>query len=89
MSEPIIKVEGLSKRYILGHQAAQERYQSLREALSRTLRSTLRTTRDMLSGRQLIQGDDPEEFWALKDVSFEVCKGEILGVIGRNGAINI
>jgi lipopolysaccharide transport system ATP-binding protein len=46
----------------------------------------MRTTRDMLSGRQLIQGDELEEFWALKDVSFEVNEGEVLGVIGRNGA---
>lgn len=86
MSSPIIQVEGLSKRYLLGHQATQERYQSLRETLSRTVRSTLRTTRDMLSGKQLIQGDELEEFWALKDVSFEVNEGEVLGVIGRNGA---
>jgi lipopolysaccharide transport system ATP-binding protein len=86
MPSPIIQVEGLSKRYILGHQATQERYQSLRETLSRTVRSAVRTTRDMLSGKQLIQGDEMEEFWALKDVSFEVNEGEVLGVIGRNGA---
>ncbi|MCX6854129.1 MAG: polysaccharide ABC transporter ATP-binding protein [Verrucomicrobia bacterium] len=86
MSSPIIQVEGLSKRYLLGHQASQGSYQSLRETLSRTVRSAMRTTRDMLSGRQLIQGDELEEFWALKDVSFEVNEGEVLGVIGRNGA---
>lgn len=86
MSSPIIQVEGLSKRYLLGHQASQERYQSLRDTLSRAVRSTLRTTRDMLRGKQLIQGDELEEFWALKDVSFEVNEGEVLGVVGRNGA---
>ena len=86
MSSPIIQVEGLSKRYLLGHQASQERYQSLRDTLSRAVRSTLRTTRDMLSGKQLIQGDELEDFWALKDVSFEVNEGEVLGVVGRNGA---
>ena len=37
-------------------------------------------------GRQIVQGDDIEEFWALKDVSFEVQQGEVLGIIGRNGA---
>ena len=33
-----------------------------------------------------MQGDEIEEFWALKDVSFEVKRGEVLGIIGRNGA---
>jgi lipopolysaccharide transport system ATP-binding protein len=40
----------------------------------------------MARGRQIIQGDSIEEFWALKDVSFEVRRGEVLGIIGRNGA---
>ena len=39
-----------------------------------------------LRGRQVVQGDAVEEFWALKDVSFEVKQGEVLGIIGRNGA---
>ena len=34
----------------------------------------------------MIQGDEVEEFWALKDVSFEVKEGEVIGIIGRNGA---
>ena len=34
----------------------------------------------------MVQGDEIEEFWALKDVSFEVKQGEVLGIIGRNGA---
>jgi len=37
-------------------------------------------------GRQVVQGDEVEEFWALRDVNFEVKQGEILGIIGRNGA---
>src|SRR5262249_43592020 len=40
----------------------------------------------MLRGRQLVAGDEVEEFWALKDVSFEVKRGEVVGIIGRNGA---
>jgi ABC-type polysaccharide/polyol phosphate transport system ATPase subunit len=41
---------------------------------------------DVFRGRQVVQGDEVEEFWALKNVSFEVKKGEVVGIIGRNGA---
>ena len=41
---------------------------------------------DFVRGRQIVQGDEVEEFWALRDVSFEVKRGEVLGIIGRNGA---
>ena len=40
----------------------------------------------MSCGRTIVSGDTTEEFWALKDVSFEVERGEVLGIIGRNGA---
>ena len=40
----------------------------------------------MFRGRQIVQGDDVEEFWALKNVSFEVKQGDVVGIIGRNGA---
>jgi lipopolysaccharide transport system ATP-binding protein len=41
---------------------------------------------DFVRGRQIVQGDEVEEFWALKDVSFEVKRGEVIGIIGKNGA---
>jgi energy-coupling factor transporter ATP-binding protein EcfA2 len=43
-------------------------------------------TKDMARGRAIVAGDSTEEFWTLKDVSFEVKRGEVLGIIGRNGA---
>ena len=88
MSDTIIKVENLAKRYLIGHQSAggTDSYQSLRETLVRHGKSLARKTLDMARGRQIIQGDEVEEFWALKDVSFEVERGEVLGIIGRNGA---
>lgn len=41
---------------------------------------------DMARGRQIVQGDEVEEFWALKDINFEVKEGNVVGIIGRNGA---
>lgn len=86
MSSPVISVENLSKSYLIGHQGPRERYTSLRDTLARGTKSILRKTRDLATGKQMLQGDSIEEFWALKDVSFEVKQGEVLGIIGRNGA---
>jgi lipopolysaccharide transport system ATP-binding protein len=84
---PIISVENLGKSYLLGHQSANtERYTTLRDVLGRSIRSMGRKAIDMARGRPIIQGDEFEEFWALKDVSFEVNEGEVVGIIGRNGA---
>jgi lipopolysaccharide transport system ATP-binding protein len=82
-----ISVQGLGKAYFVGHQSAQaERYTALRDVIARGAQNLARKTRDMLSGRPIVQGDEVEEFWALKNVSFEVKRGDVVGVIGRNGA---
>jgi lipopolysaccharide transport system ATP-binding protein len=89
MAPPIISVENLSKRYLVGHQrepGGVYSYTALRDVMGRELRNGLRKGLDVLRGRQVVQGDSVEEFWALKDVSFELQQGEILGIIGRNGA---
>src|SRR5215469_10056022 len=85
----LISVENLSKRYLVGHR--QERggyhnYIQLREVIGREMRNVARKAVDVVRGRQVVQGDSVEEFWALKDASFEVQQGEVLGIIGRNGA---
>src|SRR3954452_3694392 len=82
----LIAAEGLGKKYQIGHAADQERYLALRDVLARGARGVWRRTTDMLHGRAVISGDTVEEFWALRDVSFEVKRGEVLGIIGRNGA---
>jgi ABC-type polysaccharide/polyol phosphate transport system ATPase subunit len=89
MPPPLISVENLSKHYLVGHRDARggfHNYVQLREVLSREMRNVVRKTADLLRGRQIVQGDSVEEFWALRDISFEVQPGEILGIIGRNGA---
>ncbi len=86
MSDVVIHAEGLGKRYLIGHEAQQERYTALRDVLARTAKGIARSALDMVRGRQLVAGDEVEEFWALKDVDFEIQRGEVVGIIGRNGA---
>ena len=86
MSDIVISVEALSKRYLIGHRAERERYVALRDVVMRGARNLVRRSGDMLRGRQIVEGDSVEDFWALRDVSFEVKRGEVLGIIGRNGA---
>jgi lipopolysaccharide transport system ATP-binding protein len=90
MSENAIIVENLSKKYVIGHRhsssAQKYQYTALRDVIGREFRNFARKTADFVRGRQVIQGDEVEDFWALKDVSFEVKQGEVLGIIGRNGA---
>lgn len=77
MTEIAIRVEQLGKRYELGRMRPAG-YRTVREEL-------LQLPRRLLAG--LGARREPEdEFWALRDVSFEVKRGEVLGVIGRNGA---
>ena len=89
MPVPILAVQNLWKRYLVGRRTPRDghyTYLDLREVVRRELRSIGRKAMDVVRGRQVVQGDEVEEFWALKDINFEVNEGEVLGIIGRNGA---
>ncbi len=74
-----ITIDGISKCYQLGLRA--EKYLTLRD----TIMSVVKAPFKRLAG---LAGNGPEEgkFWALKNISFDVKRGEVMGIIGRNGA---
>jgi len=85
MSDTVISVDQLCKSYWIKHQLQSGRkqgqqYERFSEVLTRAISAPFRRRKaeEVAASR--------EEFWALKDVSFEVKRGDVLGVIGRNGA---
>src|SRR3990172_8279323 len=81
MGEVAIRAEGIGKRYRI---VALERYRALRDVLAGAPRAPGRAAAGLLRGRGAA-GDPETTFWALRDVTFEVPPGEVLGIIGRNG----
>ena len=95
-----IRVENLSKRYRIGQYVGSgAQYKTLRESLTNAVTAPLRRLkyiskfeiRNSKSGgsdsQSAIRNSQSDGFlWALRDVSFEVKRGEVIGIIGRNGA---
>jgi lipopolysaccharide transport system ATP-binding protein len=81
MSEPVITVDHLGKRYRIHHAAHRRHYATLRDVMASTITAPLRLMRRRTQHRSVT-----EDFWALRDVSFEVRNGDVLGIIGANGA---
>lgn len=78
VARPALRVDGLGKRYRIGRK--EQGYRTLRDSLARAVRRPLRALRPK-RGRS-----DDEILWALRDVSFEVRRGDVVGIVGRNGA---
>jgi ABC-type polysaccharide/polyol phosphate transport system ATPase subunit len=82
MSDPIIRIENLGKKYQLKHAQPGPRYRALRDVLGDGLRSGF----GLFHRGPSSAVPSTEEFWALKDVSLDIQRGDVVGIIGRNGA---
>ena len=85
MTNTVIKIEGLGKKYLLAHKSPQ-RYIALRDVLVERARRLGRRLCHPFARSAREENPAVEDFWALSDLSFEVGEGERVGVIGRNGA---
>ena len=84
MSDIAVRVEGLGKEYKIG--GKQEAYGNLRDTISSAFTAPFKKASSLLRGQAYGAAGLSESIWALKDVSFEIKKGEVVGIIGRNGA---
>jgi lipopolysaccharide transport system ATP-binding protein len=84
MSDLAIRSDGLGKRYRIG--AKQKRYNTLRDTLVDTFAAPVIRAKRLLRGEAEGASNLTQTLWALDDVSFEVQRGEVVGIIGHNGA---
>ena len=98
MSDTIISVESVGKRYTLNHKGNREPYIALRDVIARQAVAPFKAIGEKMRIRSRVDcshlngstyppsNGSVEHFWALKDVSFEINQGDVVGIIGRNGA---
>jgi lipopolysaccharide transport system ATP-binding protein len=83
MSDIVIRVENLSKQYRIG---ASQKNRNFREAIKESLKEPFRRAQRLFRGSAPGLSESDQTIWALKDVSFEIRGGDLLGIIGRNGS---
>jgi homopolymeric O-antigen transport system ATP-binding protein len=96
MLDTVISVEDLGKCYPLRHKNSREPYATLRDVIARNAAAPFKAIGKRIRAQVGSNGSHPdssvhsknttEEFWALRNVSFEVKQGDVVGIIGRNGA---
>jgi lipopolysaccharide transport system ATP-binding protein len=85
MSDIVIKAENLGKKYNIGHMTDRASYTALRDVWAQNARGLWHKTKNLVLSKP-INIEEKEEFWALKELNFEIRRGETVGIIGRNGA---
>ena len=85
MNNVAIEARGLAKEYHIGA-VKDARYRSLRDVVAQTVTGPVRRAGKLLRGQATGAAELDERIWAVKDLSFEVNRGEVVGIIGRNGA---
>jgi len=81
----VISAKNVSKSYLIRHEQ-RDGYLTFRDVMVSSARNAAKRGLDLIRGRGYTNGLSQEEFWALKDVSFQVNAGSRVGIIGRNGA---
>ena len=76
---PIINVDGIGKKYQLGF---IRKNNTVRDSIAHNIKKYLNRNQQ----EKKITKEIEKEFWALRNISFNVCQGDVLGIIGRNGA---
>ena len=84
MTTPAIRVNGIGKRFLIGARLKQA--DTLGETVALAAARQMGRLRGFFASGPRHAGRGDEEFWALREVSFEVRPGQVLGIIGRNGS---
>jgi lipopolysaccharide transport system ATP-binding protein len=87
LSRPAIRIDGLGKQYFLNGQG--QSYRALRDVITDTAMKPVSWARNIVSRRKSEPKGErggKENFWALRDVTFDIQQGDVIGIIGRNGA---
>ena len=83
-NEIAIKINGLGKQYRIGHR--QSSYSTLRDTISDSLTAPFRKVSQLIRGNSKQESGTIDLIWALQNISFEIKRGEVVGIIGGNGA---